>query len=302
MDSMMVGIGAVALLGGLLWGWYRRRWQAGLRPQRARAGLDCAGELVALVAEVQQHRGMSGAWLAGDQGFAGRLPAKQQAVARGFQALLAHGEREQRERYCCFGRDQVAALQRQWQALVQGLAASTPEQNFQAHCRLVSVLLEWLAAVAEARIEQPQVLTGAGDSERNFGHRLPALAECLGQARALGSSVAARRYCPPVARVRLLFLTGRAESLLAQAMAGDGRGAEVNAARQAVHVFVSALRGRLLAADAAGMSAVDCFNLGTAAVDAVFRWLEQERLRLDGALGQAAPGRPARMATTPGAS
>lgn len=287
MNSMIIGILAAVLLGGLWWGWRRRRRQAWRLPQRAREGLDCAADLVALVAEVQQHRGMSGAWLAGDQGFAGRLPARQQAVERHFQALLAHGEREQRERYCCFGRDQVTALQRQWQALVQGLAASTPEQNFQAHCRLVSVLLEWLAAVAEARIEQPGVLPGEGNSERNFGHRLPALAECLGQARALGCSVAARRYCPPVARVRLLFLTGRAESLLAQA-AGD-RGAEVDAARQAVQAFVSALRGRLLAADAAGLSAADCFSLGTAAVDAVFRWLEQERLRLDGALGRREP-------------
>ncbi|MBL1377550.1 nitrate- and nitrite sensing domain-containing protein [Zobellella iuensis] len=301
MNSMIIGVLAAVLLGGLWWGWRRRRLQAWLLPQRARVGLDCAADLVALVADMQQHRGMSGAWLAGDQGFAGRLPAKQQAVERRFQALLVHGEREQRERYCCFSREQVAVLQRQWQALVQGLAASTPEQNFQAHCRLVSVLLEWLAAVAEARIEQPGVVPGEGNSERNFGHRLPALAECLGQARALGSSVAARRYCPPVARVRLLFLTGRAESLLAQALAAGGRGAEVDAAQQAVQAFVSALRGRLLAADATGLSATDCFNLGTAAVDAVFRWLEQERLRLDGALSRADRRAPSWADTAPGA-
>lgn len=304
MDTTMIQTVAAALaaaVGAILLTLSWRGWRRGMarKPERARRALACAGNLVELIAQVQQHRGMSGAWLAGDAGFKARLPEKQAAVQRLFAALIKDAAKEDAEAHPCFVSHDVKLLRHQWQVLVEGLAASSPEQNFQTHCRIVATLLDWLGALGETRIEQPLAGLIPPAATRNFSHRLPVLAECIGQARALGSTVAAKKHCPPVSRVRLLFLLSRAESLLGQALdAGGGRNETArSAAKRAVDTFVATLRDRLLSSRDIQLSASDCFTLGTRAADGVFGWLESERREVDAALA-----RPAGTPLTTGAA
>lgn len=293
--TMAAALGGAALLAAI--GWTRlgagRRWRA--RPLRAREALGRAARLVELVGHVQQHRGMSGAWLAGDASFAAHLPEKQAAVERAFAALLEAMAGEDAEPYPCFVSNDLRLLRHRWRELVAGLGGSSPEHSFQAHCRVVATLLEWLAALGEARIEQPFAGEVSAAAARNFAHRLPVLAECLGQARALGSAVAVRRYCPPVARVRLAFLAARSETLLRQATeATADRGAAACAqARHGVDAYLEAIRGRLLAAREIDMPAGDYFALATRAMDAVFAWLEAEQGTVAAALGAGVVAGPA---------
>ncbi|NMF97425.1 nitrate- and nitrite sensing domain-containing protein [Aromatoleum toluolicum] len=271
------------------WGGLRRH--AGKRVPRARQALATGGKLVQLIAHVQQHRGMSNAWRAGDASFAARLPEKQSAIERLFGELLADAVHEDAAVVPCFVSHDVRRLRHLWQDVVRGLGRATPEENFAVHCRIIADLLDWLGALGEARIEQPLAGLVPAVAARNFAHRLPALAECLGQARALASAVAARRECPPVSRVRLLFLLSRAESLLAQVVkASGGSGAGSTDAGRAVDRFVAALRDRLLASGDIQLTAGECFTLGTAAIDRVFELLGAECALVEASLARARAG------------
>lgn len=275
------------------------RWRSKPAQERARAlaALEGVGRLTELVAHLQQHRGMSGAWLAGDASFATRLPAKQAAVEDTLRSLLGDAEREEGERLPCFTAQDIEALRGRWRQLVETLKRLSPDESFQHHCRLLGTVLGWLAALGEARIAQAAGGLLPAAAVCKLVGDLPALAECLGQARALGSAVAARGRCAPVARVRLHFLVSRATELLTRA----GQGAASGHARQPAEAFLQALRERVLLTESVGIDAAACFRLGTEAVDAVYAWLAQEREALERALraprgAVAVPAWPAQQA------
>lgn len=195
----------------------RRRAQA---DSEAQAMLDACNQLLALLEHLQQHRGMSSAWLAGDKSFAERLRGKRAAVEAIFPRLQAAILLESNKPRPCLTANEMNLFRFKWRTLVDQLATMSVEDCIAGHSQLISLLLVWLADLGEARIELPAVDRVPHGLVRNYVYRLPTLAECLGQARAIGSSVAARHHCSPVARVRLLFLLNRAESLLAQASEG----------------------------------------------------------------------------------
>ncbi len=105
---------------------------------------------------------------------------------------------------------------------------------------------------------------------RNFSHRLPQLTECLGQARATGTGVAAHGSCSAVARVRLMFLVSRAESLIDQACAFDQHG---SFAALKVRSLAKTIRSQMLASQQVNVSAASYFAEATAAIDAVYQWV-----------------------------
>ena len=280
-----VGIAALYSLKGL---YARLAW----KPERAAHALANGRLIVQLISNVQQHRGMSGAWLAGNGELGARLPDRQAAVATLFDQLTAGACEEGGETYPCFASADVASLRNDWTALVTGLSGHTPESSFLSHCRIVAKLLDWLGALGEARIEQPLAGSIGHEVARNFSQRLPVLAECLGQARALATAVAASGDCPPVTRVRLLFLVSRARALLTMSAEGAGADASRHAdAQQAVEVFMQAICVRLLGGGQPTMNASECFDLGTSAVDSVFAWLERERMEIENELSRVSGSR-----------
>lgn len=281
---MEIDIGAVAAVSGLALWFAPKPWRRPRTRDRALAALGGVVRLTELLAHVQQHRGMSGAWRSGDAAFASRLPAKQAEVEAVFAALADDAAREAAERLPCFSRGDVDGLHAGWRALLASLPSLTPEDSFQRHCRLLTTVLGWLAALGEARIAP--AAGGAAAGVRRVVADLPALAECLGQARALGSAVAARGRCTPVARVRLHFLVSRATELLTRAAHGTAGGQ----ARHPAEDFLQAVRERMLLGATVDMDAASCFRLGTEAVDAIYAWLARERDALESALRAAPAG------------
>ena len=284
METGILGLIVLAVLAVAMPLWLMCARGLSWRPERARRALTASAGIVQLVQNVQQHRGMSGAWLAGDKAFGAKLPDKQATIERLFDQLDLAARSESTEAYPCFRIAELRTLQGQWETLTTGLAASTPEKSFQEHCQIVAKLLDWLRALGEARIDQPGGQSPTGPAVRNFSFCLPTLAECLGQARALSSAAAARGQVAPVARVRLVFLLSRAESLLASASRG-GAATEQDQAAQAVQSFIHTLRERLLGPSGVHIPAAECFALATQAVDAVFAWQELERRRIAVSLG-----------------
>ncbi|MFC5303001.1 nitrate- and nitrite sensing domain-containing protein [Azospira restricta] len=248
--------------------WLARR-HAGNAPVSP-AALAACGSLLRLVSHLQQHRGLSSGWLAGDEGFAARMMARRADIEALLAALSPLVLAEEKYARPCMTANDLALFRHQWRTLVDTLADGSVEQNIGRHTRLITRVLDWLDAFGEARIELPAGRRLPPGLVRNYTHRLPALAECLGQARALGSSVAVQKRCPAVSRVRLMFLAARAETLLDQA--GAAAGPVGLRASEAVRGLVVAVRTGILDAGGVSLSADAYFAQATRAIDAVFAW------------------------------
>lgn len=267
--GILLGTAAAAALGKAHW----NRKLALDSLDDMRKAIDAGKQLLALAAHLQQHRGMSTAWLSGDASYAPRLTAKRADILACIAALHEPVVRETDRPYPCFTHNDVALFRFKWQTLVDDLPGLSPELSIGQHTQLIAVVLDWLASFGEARIELPAGELVAAGTTRNVCHRLPALAETLGQARALGMGVAASAACKPVARVRLMFLTTRAESLLQQSMAFTGPGTSADMARMAVEEMIKVIRCDMLGAQNINVATNDYYLVATTAIDAVYGWI-----------------------------
>ncbi len=270
--AIAIGIAVAALLYAYLR--YRNAMRRdSMRLATARQALEGCGHLLALLRALQQHRGLSSGWLAGERQFERRMGARRQEVERELIALVETAHAELLKARPCFTPHDLSLFDFRWKTLVDELQGLSIEQSIARHSQMITHTLDWLTALGEARIELPVADLVDADAVRNYANRLPLLAEYLGQARAVGSGVAARGTCTPVARVRLMFLVSRSESLLKQAMqvAGDR---QTLAAAHAVAALTGMVRQQLLAERTVVVSAEAYFATATEAIDAVFAWIE----------------------------
>lgn len=268
--------------------WVRRRSSLqGDQVSTAKAAIAACSTMLDLVSHIQQHRGMSTAFLAGDQSFARRLANKRMEIEPMLAQLQQIALAEYAYNYPCFTPNDVNLWRHRWGLLVQELNGYTVEKSIAAHSNLIAMLLNWLGSVGEARVELPLNSVLPDGAVRNFSHRLPQLTETLGQARATGSGVAAQGTCSAVARVRLMFLVSRAESLVDQACSVDPQGA---VAAQKVKTLAMTIRTHMLASQQVNVSAEEYFAEATRAIDAVFAWGRDCGRALDAQVGQVASG------------
>ena len=237
--------------------------------------LQACRSLLALIGHFQQHRGMSSALLAGDQSFRVRLDGKGREIAALIPTLRAVAKAEGRRAHPCLTQNDLSLFQFNWEQLREKLSGMSVEQSIAQHSFLIDQLLQWLAALGESRVEVLLADSSARSLVRNYASRLPALTECMGQARALGVSVATRRGCSAVARVRLMFLVARAEALLNQANDAGQHGAKAGKAAQAVQEMARVIRTRMLLSSGITVAAQEYFDIATAAIDGVFTWIDE---------------------------
>jgi len=269
-STLLVSLLAVTLAAG--WWSVRRRRQSDGAAGAAREALSFCDCLLRLLSNLQQHRGLSSGWLAGDRAFEARMMGKRLEIDALFAELAPFVARESARTRPCFTSNDLTLFRHKWRTLSEALAKSSVEQNIAQHSHMIARVLDWLAAIGEARIE---LTAGAGLSlglVRNHANRLPALSECLGQARAIGSSVAAQKGCSAVARVRLMFLISRAESLLDRACATGDLGLAGGRAKSAVEQMAQTIRTDMLASSGVTLSADAYFAMATRAVDSVLEW------------------------------
>lgn len=242
----------------------------------ARQSLSVCSHLLSLIGHIQQHRGMSSALLSGDKSFAQRLSAKRAEIDGLFPALQAAAADELKQASPCLTPNDLALFRFKWRSLVDGLDGMAVDQSIAEHGQLIATALDWLDAFGEARVGLASAGNVSAGLVKNYAHRLPALTECLGQARAIGSSVAARGKCSAVARVRLMFLVSRAETLLDQASNAEGAKAgsthNADAARVAVRALADLIRARMLIGDHVDVTADSYFRHATEAIECVFSW------------------------------
>jgi len=270
-------LSALVASAGLLFylGHRHRHGRDARRQMTAGQALDGCGDLLGLIRALQQHRGLSSGWLAGERGFEQRMLARRSEIERFIASLAGTAEAETAMARPCFSQQDLALFRFQWRELIEQLPNLSIDQGIARHSALISRGLDWLAALGEARIELIMPDRSGASLVRNYANRLPMLAEYLGQMRALGSGVAARGHCSPVARVRLRYLATRTEMLHEEARAAsrDGHPSQ-SAAAAAVVEILAVVRREMLEGTAIEVTADAYFATATRAIDAVYGWID----------------------------
>lgn len=261
---------------------YRRR----LAERSATIALALCRLNLNLLANLQQHRGMNSALLAGDLAFVRPLARKGEEIDLLLLRLDGFMVRGQWLGRAFLPAAEIAQFLARWRRLQANLSILSAEESLAQHGLLITQLLKWLALLSEQRIEA----AGSGLEVlrlRNYLQRLPALSEFLGQTRALGTRVAALSRCSAIERVRLMFLVARAEALLNQLLDSEQPSARALQAAQGVHEMARVVRTRMLLSSGIVIDAQGFYAIATEAINGVFAWVE--------ALADASPNRQAEV-------
>jgi len=203
---LLIPAEALMLLGVALYPESRCKREA----ERALQGLADVRTLNGLLERLPQHRGLANAVLQGNEDFRAELTQIQAAVDAdmAFVRRLSQGEDRWRVAERC------QAMDRAWSRLKAELNGLAAEESFRRHTALIRELLYLMEDVGEA-----SGLLSTGRDGDDLAHillvALPQVCEALGQARGIGTGVAARGQCDTVSRVRLRHLLDKAERVTA---------------------------------------------------------------------------------------
>lgn len=272
----------------------RVRWKSRQRNaaflNEAHDALAACRQLLELAGHLQQHRGLSVALLGGDASYQPKIFSKQNEVLTVIARLDSIAGHETKRVLPSFTTSDLTLFRQKWQSLTDGLKDLSPVQSIAQHSQLIARVLLWLSAYGQVHIELP----GGGylppGAARSFYYGLPSLTETLGQARAIGMDVAVHGGCTQMARVRLMFLTTRAEYLLQRSASMCDPGPKGECARIAVQELLQMIRYEMLATSGVRIDTDQYYQLATAAIDSVFDWIEECGTNLESAL-HAALGR-----------
>ena len=246
--------------------------------QQERLGIEYIAQLRRPLQNLQQHRGMSAAFLSGDTSFRERMQERQQTIDADFAGLRAM---DQRLGLRLATADKLAALEREWSRIKGEVYGYTPPQSFERHTAFIDMLQDFITHIADTSnlIVDPEL-----DSYYLMDlmvSRLPRLTEGMGQSRAIGSGVAARGEFTPQSWAQLAIRLDRIREAekalqynLTTALRQNGDLAvhlqEVGArASEAVAGYANLING-MLESDAVTVSAAEIFGQSTRGIDAVF--------------------------------
>ncbi|HHM06203.1 MAG TPA: methyl-accepting chemotaxis protein [Gammaproteobacteria bacterium] len=247
--------------------------------EQERRGIEYIEAVRPLLEHVPQHRGMSFAYLNGDESFRQKVIAKGKQVEADFAALEAV---DQRLDSVLGASAKFSALKVGWQQLRARNLEMAATDSFRAHSELIEGLIDLVAHVADTSnlIRDPEL-----DSfylMETVVNILPALTNDMGQARGLGAGVAAKGGISVQQNARLAVLedritsgTSRLESALAVSVEQNrGIGARLKGLDQdgvqKGHRFLKLLDTEILHSDAISISADKLFTAGTEAIGAGF--------------------------------
>jgi len=151
-------------------------------------GVDYYEALLPLLKDLQQHRGLAGAWLGGDAAFKDRVAQKAADIENDLQRV---DEVDARLATALHTHEQWAAVSAACRDLLARTAGLSAEDSFGQHRKLIEDLIALITAVGDA-----SKLTLDPDIDSYYLMNVvifqgPQLSELLAQARGLGSTLAA---------------------------------------------------------------------------------------------------------------
>jgi len=173
--------------------YYKIKQQKELQTQ----GLINITHVKSLITLIQTHRGLSSAWLNGDNTKQGQLTVIENEA----QTQIRHLEQQE----SIIKNSRWMAFADHWQRLNKHDSNRDPENNFTQHTQLIANLLYLLEDEAE-RSHLNAVSIPNLPSIGFVWRELVVTTETIGQSRAIGTGVATRKSCSSVHKIRLSFL------------------------------------------------------------------------------------------------
>ncbi|HQS57824.1 MAG: hypothetical protein B7Y56_05470 [Gallionellales bacterium 35-53-114] len=229
--------------------------------ERQLHGLDVLQHVLALLTNVQQHRGISAALLNGDVSFAARLATKRneiQGIFKNLGPLLVETIELRSDA------NSLLAVEREWEMMSSNIANTSAEQSFHKHTVLIRKIIHLLGDIGE----HIGLLDGEGSPlallSNTLLRKLPLLMESIGQARALGSGYAAKGQCGAVGRIRMNFL----EQHIRECQQDISSSTENTHATQRVNALLNVINERFIAVEEINITPDAFFRTATDAIEA----------------------------------
>lgn len=242
-------------------------------------GLLYVSQIRPLIQHIPQHRGMSGAFLGGDESFRQQMLSKQDTIDEMFARLIEMDKETGSELETGY---RVRELGSEWSILKAKVFTMSSKDSFIAHTELVENIIDLISYVADS--------SGLLHDPSHDGYALvdqivmqmPILTEGMGQARAIGVGVAAQGQIYSDDWLQLSILLDRiqlAEKRLNINLAvayheslrlNSALSAQGAVASESVAAFSRLIQEQLLNQDVIIISATDVYNSSTRAIDAVF--------------------------------
>ncbi|WP_367357783.1 nitrate- and nitrite sensing domain-containing protein [Vibrio sp. CB1-14] len=261
MDIVMANLQATvvmlfACLSMVVFVW-KRKLALSKSQQAKRSGLQYLTTLRQLLAAIQQHRGITNGVLCGDDKLQSRLPTLQSDINNHLQTLthLDEGVRNT---------SSWRSVEENWPRVRVQFKQWSAEQNLATHNQQLASLLESVEECAQyyRLTELPQ---REGESIALLWNDLLRVAECVGQARALGTGVAAKATCSSVERIRLKYLHQSIRRFVTAQRHSDF---------PTVKKLLGTIENKVLVL-VPSVTAVEYFDDATAALDEVFRVFDE---------------------------
>lgn len=235
-------------------------------------------ELKELLGNIQQHRGMVSGYLNGDFSFKYKISALQAEINRQTEHIALSLQAS------IFHLSGFEAIQNLWRELYPVVLSGTREQSFDAHCRLISTVLNLIRDIAEH--SQLHRDSGCPFSFVDIvWHLLPDTAEAIGQSRAIGTGIAAAGHSLSTERIKLGFLimrirdtVTRLENGIARTptdMTWDALKQHHNLVREHIDSLVTNIEQQLLASDRPKIDPTQFFNHASNTLNSVFELYDQ---------------------------
>ncbi|NHN37991.1 hypothetical protein G8764_11840 [Pseudomaricurvus alcaniphilus] len=171
------------------------RYQRQARRQRQALGLRLLSGLRILLALVQQHRGLTNGYLNGSRELLAEIETVEHDVSRNFADIA-------RIDPVLEGDDRWQGITQHWARLAGNYKRLESGYNLNQHNQLIKNVLLLIDAVAK-RCELLLLRNQHQQPLHLYWRELLAVAEFIGQARAIGTGVAAACHCDRVSRRRL---------------------------------------------------------------------------------------------------
>ncbi|TCI01892.1 hypothetical protein EZV61_16640 [Corallincola luteus] len=166
--------------------------------ERVSTGLAWLKSFRQLLTLIQQHRGLTNGYLCGDSGLNKRILPLQGKTTRLIRQLQLSDS-------WLADNPEWQGIERHWQRLSTGFNNQTSANNLEQHNKLITNLLYLVDDCGEAH-RLYELKDQQGRSIRYLWQSLLVTAEHIGQARAIGTGVAASGQCDSVDRIRLAYL------------------------------------------------------------------------------------------------
>ena len=256
-----------------------------------RTGLAYLKAIREPLARIQQHRGMTAAYLNGAAEFHPRILAKRKEIDT-LLARLAERDTQWGKELQTAG--QLAPLQKQWASIKANSLKQPPAEAIKAHNQLVGGLLNLMSHVADASGMSLDHELDSYHLAAALANDMPRLIDYMGQARAVGSSVAARGEHTPASRVRLAILANNLEIYSGRLTTGLDAAMETNpelkatlseaitANNQAIQNIQRLLREELLKSDTIEVDSEMVFQTASRAISGSYKLFDELVPILDG--------------------